>query len=288
MVGGLTPKKEGSGDDDHQKISYWVEETQCWRLLAEVPQSVRRLYGVCQIASDVLMLTAGSVGGMSQAVCWQVNLLTKVWSQLAPMNTPRYFHRSVLVGDHVIVVGGKDINDKATGSTEQYSLMQHQWTPLPAMPWPVRNPATTSHGHKVFVFGGRDDDNKNLLCTRAYDTKAGKWLTLGDMPEVCNLGAAVSLGQYVYLVGGGSRSCLRYDPATDSWRKLSQPRLKHGNAPAVVWQGGILVAGGGGSTTKSAEIEFYDPVTDKWSDWQASLEVKLGSHRLFSVTLPGV
>ncbi|KAK2174685.1 hypothetical protein NP493_785g01001 [Ridgeia piscesae] len=102
------------------------------------------------------------------------------------MTTPRYGHRSVLVGKHVIVVGGKDGNNKATASTEQFSLTKHQW------------------------------------------------LTLGDMPEVCDLSAAVSLGQYIYLVGGFSRSCLRYDPATDSWRKLSQPRLEHGNAPAVM------------------------------------------------------
>ena len=136
------------------------------------------------------------------------------------------------------------------------------------------------------MFGGRDDDNKNLLSTSAYDTKAGKWLTLGDMPEVCELGAAVSLGQYVYLVGGFSRSCLRYDPATDSWRKLSQPCLKHANAPAVVWQGGIVVAGGKGDSQTFKEIEYYNPGTDEWSDWQTSLEVELDTHRLFSVTLP--
>ena len=284
----MTSKKEGTGDDNHQKISYWVEETQCWKLLTEVPQSVGRLYGVCQVARDLLMLTGGSVGGVAQGVSWQVNLLTKEWSQLPSMITPRKYHRSVLVGDHVIVVGGKDGNNKVTGSTEQYSFTQHQWTPLPAMPWPVMQPTATSHGHKVFMFGGRDDDNKNLLCTRAYDTKAGKWLTLGDMPEVCDLGAAVSLGQYIYLVGGFSRSCLRYDPATDSWMRLSQPRLKHGNAPAVVWQGGIVVAGGDDGPQILKEIEYYDSGTDEWSDWQASLEVKLSTHRLFSVTLPDV
>ena len=48
----------------------------------------------------------------------------------------------------MIVLGGKDGNNKAPGSTGQF------------------NPAATSLGHKVVVFGGRDDDNKNLSCGR--------------------------------------------------------------------------------------------------------------------------
>ena len=140
MVGGLTPKKEGTGDDNHQKITYLDMETKCWKLLTEVPQSVGRLYGVCQVARDLLMLTGGSVGGVAQNVCWQLNLLTKTWTQLPPMATPRCYHRSLHVGDSVIVVGGKSGKGpakKVTWSTEQFSLTQHQWTPVPAMAWPA-------------------------------------------------------------------------------------------------------------------------------------------------------
>ena len=292
MVGGVTPNKGlfGPKDEEYKKITCWVKENKCWQLLTEIPQSVGRLYGVCQVARDLLMFTGGSVNGVAQSVCWQLNLLTKMWTQLPSMITGRLFHRSLHVGDSVIVVGGKSgkgPGKKVTGSTEAFSLTQHQWTPLQAMPWPVWDPAATSHGHIAFVFGGRDDNNVNLLHTRAYDTKAGQWRTLANMPEVCEFGAAVSLGEYIYLVGGSTKTCLRYEPATDSWKNLSQPRLQHRNAPAVVWQDGILVAGCG-FDPKSSEIEFYDPGTDVWSDWQASMEVELYTHRLFTVTLPGV
>ena len=108
------------------------------------------------------------------------------------------------------------------------------------------------------------------------------------MLEACSLGSAVAFSRYIYLLGGFRRSCLRYDPATDSWTRLSEPRQKHGNAPAVVWQGQILVAGGGDAKTKSSVIEHYDPVTNEWSDWTTPLNEKLNSHCMFSVILCGV
>ena len=72
---------------------------------------------------------------------------------------------------------------------------------------------------------------------------------------------------------------------------LTEPRLVHQNAPAVVWQCGVLVSGhdgGGDKGENSAAIEMYDPVRDEWSDWVTPLNVTLGGHRAFSVILSGV
>ena len=187
------------------------------------------------------------------------------------------------------VVGGRDSNKKVTGSVERFHLKRHQWSPLSDLPHPVFDPAATSHGHRVYVFGGRDADDKDLSCTQAYDSTSGQWLTLVATPKVCDLGAAVSLGSYVYVVGGVYRSCLRYAPAEDRCTELSGPRLAHANAPAVVWQGGVLVSGhGGGDWKKTAAIEVYDPVDDVWSDWPTSLKVPLNNHHTFSVVISDV
>jgi len=77
-----------------------------------------------------------------------------------------------------------------------------------------------------------------------YDTMWDVWRTLANMPEECDVGCVVTLNSYMYVVGGYSQSCLRYYPSADGWTVLSQPRMKHGVAPAVVWRGRILVAGG--------------------------------------------
>ena len=280
--------KDGEGYEDHNLCHYWVDRSKCWQLLMELPQSVGTLYDVCQVASDLLLLTGGDMGGV-RGDCWLLDLVNKTTTQMPSLVTERSHHRSVLLGDYVYVVGGEDATKEANGSVEKFDLRRRHWLSLPNMPQPVFDPAAISYGHRVYVFGGRDADDENLSCTQAYDTVSGNWLTLADMPEVCDLAAAVSVNRCIYLVGGFSQSCLRYDPAKDSWTRLSQPRQEHSNAPAVVWQGGVLVAGGRDDDgNRSVSIEHYDPVLDEWTDWQTPLMEKLSSHRTFSVILSGV
>ena len=263
-----------------------MEESNCWQLLTELPQSVGRWYDICQLASDQLLLTGGVKGGVKKGDCWVLD--GNKWTQMPSLASARYLHRNVLLGDYVYVVGGKDVSGKVIASVERFDLKQHQWSAVPDMPQPVYVPSVISYGHRVFVFGGRSADNAVLSCTQVYDTTSGKWITLAAMPEACDCGAAVSINSCIYLVGGHNRSCLRYDPYSHRWTRLSRPCQKYGQAPAVVWQGGILVAGGGIGKPESAIIEHYDPVTDKWSDWQTPLKEKLMCHGMFSVILSGV
>ena len=232
-----------------------------------------------QVTTDLLLLTGESKGGV-RGDCWLLDLVNKKSTQMPSLATAHRFHHSVLLGDYVYVMGGKDVSDKVIGSVDRFHLRRRQWSSLPDMPQPVFEPVAIS---------GHDTDNEKLSCTQAYDTVSGNWLTLAAMLEVCDLGTAVCINRCTYLVGGFSQSCLRYDPATDSWTRLSRPRQEHRNAPAVEWQGGILVSGsGGGGMVDTAAIEYYDPLTDEWTDWQTPLKEKLCCHRMFSVSLPGV
>ena len=290
MVGGLTISETGYEIMSHDFCHYWEEEKKCWELLAGMPQSDYRVFDMCQVACDQLLLTGGCVSRVTWGSCWLLHTVTRTWTKLPPLITPRFYHRSVFLRDQVYVVGGMDDSDKVTASVEMLDLKRRQWSSLPALPQAVWSPAATSHGHRVYVFGGRDADNASLSCTQAYNTSTGQWLTLTATPKVCNVGAAVSLGSCIYLVGGLLRSCMRYTPAEDRWTVLHEPRLEHRNAPAVVWQGGILVSGHGGGyeTEKSAALEIYDPERDEWSDWPTPLKVPLSSHLMFSVIVHGV
>ncbi|KAI0230245.1 hypothetical protein LSAT2_019394 [Lamellibrachia satsuma] len=286
VVGGVTNEKIGTGQREYNHCHYWMEESNCWQLLTELPQSVGRWYDICQLASDQLLLTGGVKGGVVKGDCWLLD--GNKWTQMPSLASARYLHRSVLLGDYVYVVGGEDVSGKVIASVERFDLKQHQWSLVPDMPQSVYNPCVISYDHRVFVFGGRNANFEVLSCTQVYDTTLDKWLTLAAMSEACDSGAAVSINRCIYLVGGHSRSCLRYDPATDSWTRLSRPHQEHSQAPAVMWQGGILVAGGGGNTPLSAIIEHYDPVFDEWSDWQTPLKEKLTCHGMFSVIHSGV
>ena len=274
----------------HNLVHYWAEHQKCWRELTRMPQSIGSFYSVCQLTCDKLLVTGGEVGGEVTANCWLFDLVNIRWTHMPSLFPARLYHRSIVLDQYVYVLGGIDTKDNAMASVKCFDVVQRQWSSLTDLPRAMYAPTVISYGHKIYVFGGLDDDDKSLLCVHVYDSVLGQWLILPDMPEVCGFNAAVSLSRFIYLVGGYTRSCLRFNPATHQWTQLSRPRRRHGNAPAVVWKGGILVGGnsGGGREARSAAIEHYDTVKDQWTDWQAPLKEPLATHTMFSVILSGV
>ena len=187
------------------------------------------------------------------------------------------------------VVGGKGVGDNnVLASVECLHLRRRQWSAVADMPQAVFCAPVVTFGNRIFVFGGRDAQGEVLRCTQVLDTTRGSWSTQSDSPAVCNAGAAVTLNDSIYVVGGFGRSCVKYDPASDCWTRLNRPQLAHGNAPAVVWRGSILVAGGRDPKELSSVIEAYDPPTDTWTVCDiASMNAKLSCHCVFNIDLSG-
>ena len=287
VVGGRTGV--ASREDDHNHCQYYEENMNCWETLMDLPDSVERLYSVCRI--DVgLLVTGGSKRGLAMDQCWLYHMATKTWEAMPPLFTARRYHRSVALGDGVYVLGGMDVDSNVLGSMECLNVKQREWAPMPWMPEPVFYPMVATYGSKIFAFGGRQIPLTDVCCTQVFDTTEKQWSRLTDTPEVCSFGAAVTLNNCIYLVGGNNRTCLKYAPASDSWTRLSRPKLNHGTAPAAVWRGSILLAGGvrSGKDDLTSVIEQFDPVTDTWSVYNTTLKAPLWCHSLFNVDLYGV
>ena len=285
LVGGLACLEGEDNEFEHNSCQYYKEDTSSWESLTELPQSVGRFYHVCRVNRG-LLLTGGRTGGAFNQ-CWHFDMSIKKWEAMPPLITARRHHRSVSLDDCVYVVGGMDVNNTMLASVECLNANRNQWLSMPEMTQAVYLPAVVTYNNKIFVVGGRDAQNKGLCCTQVFDTTQGQWSTLPDMPEVCDLGAAVTLNDCMYVVGGFGHTCLKYDPTSDNWTKLSQPSLSHGNAPAVVWRGSILVAGGGDAKPESSVIEQYSPLTDTWLEWKTTLDMKTVFHCMFNVDLSG-
>ena len=205
---------------------------------------------------------------------------------MPPLITARFYHRSISLDDSVYVVGGEVAGERVLTYVECLNVKRKQRLSRPELPQAVTVPAVVTYNNKIFVFGGRDAEDEDLCCTQVFDTTRGQWSTLSDMPKVCSIGAAVALNDSIYVVGGYQRTCLKYDPTSDSWTKLRQ---SHGNAPAVVWHGFILVVRGNGSEDEIPGIKQYDPLTDTWSYCIIPpLKKKLSHHCMFDVDLYGV
>ena len=284
-VGGVTPS--ANGDVKQHLCEYYEEDTSCWKSLTTLPQSVGKVDSVC-LTDRGLVVTGGSKGGVIDQ-CLLFDIGTKKWEEMPPLITKRYIHRSVSLGDCVYVVGGVDVDKKTLASVECMKQKATKWSPLPDMAQAVYVPMVTTYRKKIFVFGGRDALDKDVCCTQVFDTTQNKWSALSPMPVECRCGAAVTLNDAIYVVGGYSRTCLKYNPATDVWTRLSQPQQKHAYAPAVVWRGSILLAAGEKAEQNPSAIEQFDPVTNTWSDSNiAQLKEELNCHYMFNVDLHGL
>ena len=64
-VRAMTDNEKG-GSVEHSLVHYWAEDKKCWRELIRMLQSVGRLYSVCQLTCDKLLVTGGSVKGVKK------------------------------------------------------------------------------------------------------------------------------------------------------------------------------------------------------------------------------
>ena len=286
VVGGLTTA--ASGYIEHNRCEYYKEDTNSWESLTDLPSSVGRFYNVCRVDGGLLL--TGGLGEDALKQCWLYDVGSKKWESMPPLVTARFYHRSVSLSGSVYVVGGKGVGfTDVLASVECLDLRRRQWSTVADMPQAVFGAPVVTFGNIIFVFGGRDAQGEDLCCTQVLDTTRGCWSTQSDSPDVCDIGAAVTLNDSIYVVGGFGRRCLKYDPASDSWTRLNQPQHEHGNAPAVVWRGSILVAGGRDSGEISSVIETYSPQKDIWTICDiASLNVKLSSHCVLNIDLSGL
>ena len=278
MVGGLNVK--------NNYCQYFVDDTNCWEWLTDLPDSVETLYSACRVDGG-LLVGGGYDNGEVHDQCWLFDAATKKWEAMPPLVSARYFHGSVSLGDCVYVVAGMCADHTMLASVECLNLKRRHWSSLPDIPNAVSDPMVVTYSNKIVVFGGRDASDNDLCWTQIFDTTQNQWSTRSDMPEQCSFGAAVTLNDCIYVVGGYRRTCLKYEPDSDTWTRLSRPALQHGCGPAVVWRGSVLVAGGEDDEDQQLSvIEQYNPHTDTWSVYSsAQLEEPMSCHYIFTIDL---
>ena len=263
---------------------YYKDDTNTWESLTELPESVGSLYNVCRVDRGVL-LTGVRRSQYDSANCWLFDLATKKWEDIPHLPHIQPSHRIVSLRNCVYVVDGFS----RMRNVLRFDLKTKQTCFEPDMPQAVNDPMVVTYNNKIFVIGGQNEYKEALCCAQVFDTTRRQWSTLTDMPDVCENGSAVTLNGCIYVVGGFNRTCLKYDPTSDNWTKLNQPRQSHGNAPAVVWRGSILVGGGECFEEETPGIEQYDPLTDTWSCCSiAPFKEKLSRRCMINVDLYGV
>jgi N-acetylneuraminic acid mutarotase len=194
---------------------------------------------------------------------------TNHWVDGPPLNHPRAAGGAAVVGDKIVVVGGRTGNPKQlVTQTEVYDGTS--WRDAADIPVPGDHLAVTSDSSHLYAVGGRKfsaDSNTDVV--QRYDPKANRWTILTPTPQpVSGAGAAIVDGQLIVAGGEGvttvSTTVQACDltAATASWATL--PSLtpgRHGLGVTAIGNtlyavGGATKAGHTASTNLVAALTF--------------------------------
>jgi non-specific serine/threonine protein kinase len=174
------------------------------------------------------------------------------WVKGPPLHHPRAAGAAAVVGDKIVVVGGRTGPSKQlVGQTEVYD--GKAWHDGAGIPVPGDHLAAASDRSYLYAVGGRKfDSGNNTAAVQRYEPATDRWTPLAPLPKpLSGTGAAIINGQL--LVAGGENTTptvvstvQAYDltAPTATWTTLpSLTQGRHGLAVTAI--GNTLYAIGG-------------------------------------------
>ncbi len=264
----------------------YINRSGWWTLIPEVQITVN-FFAACVLPKAILISGIGL-----KRNCWLLSTVTFEWLPAPQMKTSRMRHTCVgMEGGNVYVIGGEDEKSSVLSSME--SLALEDWQTAPSLPKPLQHAmaATVDQRTCIYVFGGLDASDKTSTATFVYGENGKHWRILPNMPSACSFGAALSFKSKIFIVGGFERRCMTFDPYLNQWMTLSRCIEEHGDGPAVIWKGRLLVCGGRtrkgrdneGNEDCTTVIEEYDAETDTWALSEMKLPKKQSGHFVFAI-----
>ena len=167
-----------------------------WRVVKEVLKREDRHPGD-------LIATGGIVWGQGAVnTVMSLDLVTKRYTTLAPMNTIRFDHVTAVVDGKLYVMGG--YNGHALSSVECLDLETWQWSQVAPMSTPRSAAGAAVLGGKILVVGGRDDgdQDQDLSSVESFDPATGIWTAVPPMNTARSDHGVVSAQGKLFAVGG--------------------------------------------------------------------------------------
>jgi len=209
---------------------------------------------------------------------------TDVWTEGAPMPTPRNCPGAALGPDGKIYVIGGQVNRHALDTVEAYDVKSDTWTRCRPMPTartdPSIVPARGADGRfRLFAFGGRDfrSPGNGLHTVEAYEPMTDIWTSMAPMPTHRHAQTeALGPDGLVYIIGGANHdhtnfldSVEVYDPIKNVW-STSKPlpyQVECSMATSTTGPGGEILVFGGWQTPEKIESRTalaFSPRTKTW------------------------
>ncbi len=105
------------------------------------------------LTKDGILVSGGLRQELALRECWLLSTTKFEWTTMPSLNTARYGHVSVAVGDQVYVVGGRGGNKALLTSVEHFDKYRKKWAETSALDRPLESPLIECLDQYVYVFG---------------------------------------------------------------------------------------------------------------------------------------
>jgi non-specific serine/threonine protein kinase len=181
------------------------------------------------------------VSGVASARVLYLDQPQNQWIDGPELHHARAAGAAAVVGDKIVVVGGRTAGNSAAPVTPTEVFDGTSWHDAASIPIPGDHLAAASDGTYLYAVGGREiTATTDTAALQRFDPNADRWTQLPAMPsKVSDSGVAIVGGRLI-VVGGESTGTVfntvrAYDPATSAWSNL--PNLaaaRHGLAVAAI------------------------------------------------------
>lgn len=201
--------------------------------------------------------------------CRKLNIVSKKWSEIAPMKEKRAFLASAVLGNHIYAIGGYN-GAWRVESVERYDVQLNQWTSVQGMHERRSGAGAAVLHEKIYVVGGFRDLSY-LNSAEFYVPENNQWTIIANMNKPRSSPSVVRFSDYIYVFGGLTSNGLlssgeKYNPFNDSWTPLERDMVeKKCSAATVVLENKILIIGGWNGFGGLRTVELWCDKNKRWA-----------------------
>ncbi|MGH7358371.1 MAG: Kelch repeat-containing protein, partial [Candidatus Rokuibacteriota bacterium] len=191
VIGGYAPGPFPGPASD--AVFVFDPQTQLWDTRRSLP-AARAAHVSVEFGGRIYSI-GGVRGGTVVGTNEVYDPATDSWLPLAPMPTPREHLAAAVIGQRILIVGGRAPDN--TPVLEAYSPATDSWERLRDMPTARGGLAAAAVGGRLYAFGGEIPGV--FAVTEEYDPAANTWRRVADMPTPRHGSGAVAVDGVIYV-----------------------------------------------------------------------------------------
>jgi WD40 repeat protein len=239
-----------------------------------------------------ILITGGDTPASGRSTAELLDPSTGHSQAVGFLGTARLSHTATLLGNgKVLIVGGYGSGTASSATAELFDPVTRTFRPSapPRVPR-VDHASVVLNDGRVLILGGDTSGVGRTPTASAeiYEVSTGQFTTTGSMHVPRRPYGVLVLADGRVLVAGGTTtnkqvvsSAEIYDPATGSFTLTGSLAIaRHKQASALLPDGRVLVMGGttgGDDSHVLNSVEFYDPVTGRFTGGAAMLQTRYKS-----------